>query len=96
MTEQDTSDHLISSLCRGGDCGNRYGYGRGGHGGRGLRGRRGRGTRVSLDSSTSYSNKDWKKISDADKVKVVMLRKRSPEAKAHKATAIISGSTIVE
>ena len=48
---------------------------------------------MSLDSSTSYSNADWKNMSDEDKDKVVMLRKRSSEAKARKAAAVSSDAS---
>ena len=97
MSEQDKSDRLVSALERerGGERGGRFGRGRGGRGrlGRGRGGRGGRGVKVSLDSSTSYSNADWKNMSDEDKDKVVMLRKRSSESKARKAAAVSSDAS---
>ena len=97
MSEQDKSDRLVSALERerGGERGGRFGRGRGGRGrqGRGRGGRGGRGVKVSLDSSTSYSNADWKNMSDEDKDKVVMLRKRSSEAKSRKAAAVSSDAS---
>ena len=71
--------------------------------GRGGRGRMGRGTErvgvrptISLNPGTSYSNKDWKEMSDADNDKVVMISNRSSEAKAHKAAATTLSSTVVD
>ena len=76
MAEQDKSNHLAFATERDGGSGDGGGGDRGGRcGGRGSRGRTGRrndardpcvgrvakGNRVSLDSSTSYSNKDRKK-----------------------------------
>ena len=96
MTEQDKSDRLVSALER--DEGGRV---RGGRSGRG-RGRQGRGRGrggargLALNSSTSYSNAIWKGMSDEQRDKVTMLRKRSSEAKARKAAAASSdGSTEV-